>query len=112
MEYVEQVEGETGIPGHFSDGDWICWRDINLAGLEKLTVRAGSLGDTAGKLELRTGSPKGDLLTPQLTIPTTGEGKFEQIPIVLSGQHVLVDVYVVCRSDGDQLVGVNWIEFQ
>lgn len=112
MEYVEQVEGETGILGHFSDGDWICWRDINLAGIEKLTVRAGSLGDTAGKLELRTGSPKGDLLTPQLTIPTTGEGKFEQIPIELSGQHGLVDLYVVCRSEGDQLVGVNWIEFQ
>ena len=43
MQYVEQVEGEIGIIGHFQNGDAIVFRELNLADVSKVLVRAGGI---------------------------------------------------------------------
>lgn len=113
MEYVDKVEGETGILGIFDDGDSIVWRDMNLRGITRLRVRAGSLADQSGHLEIRVGSPNGPLLARML-IPVTGDGAYEEIQAALNApQSDLTDVCVVARFDepDGQLIGLNWIEF-
>ena len=39
MQYVEQVEGEKGIIGHFQNGDVILFRELNLAEVSKISAR-------------------------------------------------------------------------
>ena len=113
MEYVEQVEGEKGILGHFGDGDSIVWRGLNLTGISKILVRAGSLNERPGRVELRGGTPDGKLLA-QVNAPVTGEGEFAEIPANVQGSPKLVDVCLVARFDEPegQVLGVNWVEFR
>jgi len=62
MAYVEQVEGEKGLLGHFKDGAHINFLGLNLDGIRHLIVRAGCLDTKGAKLELRKDSPTGALL--------------------------------------------------
>lgn len=113
MQYVEQVEGETGILGHFEDGDHILFRDLNLDGIKTVTVRAGGLGEAAGKIELRVNHPQGQLLA-SVNVEPTGDGQFLDLPAKLRGQRKLTDICVVARfrEPKDQVLGLNWIEFR
>lgn len=111
MQYVEQVEAEKGIIGHFEDGDHIIFRDLNLAGIKRVIVRAGSLGDATGKIALRAGGPEGELLAA-VEVEPTGDGEFPEIPVELSAAAGLIDLCVVARVEGEgQVLGLNWIEF-
>ncbi|MCZ6674627.1 MAG: PKD domain-containing protein, partial [Verrucomicrobia bacterium] len=113
MEYVEKVDGEEGILGYFEDGDFIVWRELNLDNINSILVRAGSLGNQRGQLELRAGSPEGDLLA-RIEIKPTGQGEFNEIPAKLNYTSGLTDVCVVGRfnNPAGQILGLNWIEFQ
>ncbi len=111
MAYVEQVEGETGIIGHFKDGAYIVWRDLNLSGIRRLKVRAGCFDTRGGVFELRRNSPDGALL---LSVPVnpTGEGEFIEMPAALPDVADLVNLCVVARcGDKRTVLGLNWIEF-
>jgi len=112
MAFVEQVEGETGIVGHFKDGTHIVWRELNLAGIKHLKVRAGCFDNKGGQLELRSGSPTGTLLA-SVEVKPTGEGEFLELSAPLSNATGLTDVCVVARcEDPATVLGLNWIEFQ
>jgi cytochrome c len=112
MAYIEQVEGEKGILGHFKDGAHILWRGLNLDGIRQLKVRAGSFGSRGGRFELRRGKPEGELLAT-VNIPPTGEGEFQEINVPLGGAPGLTDFCVVaCCEDKDTVLGLNWIEFK
>jgi cytochrome c len=113
MEYVDHAYGETGLLGHFEDGDYIIWRDLNLDGISKIKVRAGSLSNHPGRIELRDGSNKGNLLA-SIQVSPTGEGEFIEIPAKLNQATGLTDVCVVGRFDNPagQVLGLNWIKFQ
>ena len=108
MQYVEQVEGEVGIIGHFKNGDYIIFRDLNLATIESVLVRAGGI-DQGGRFELRQGSPKGTLLV-SVKVESTGEGEFLELPANLKNAQGLIDVCVIARTKG--VLGLNWIEFK
>jgi len=108
MQYVEQVEGEVAIVGHFENGDAIIFRDLNLTGIKGVIVRAGGL-DKAGRFELRQGSAKGRLLA-SVKVKATGEGEFLELPAKLKNARGLADVCVVAKTKG--VLGLNWIEFQ
>tara|TARA_Y100000588_G_scaffold21227_1_gene21409 strand:- start:20327 stop:20464 length:138 start_codon:yes stop_codon:yes gene_type:complete len=41
---VDQAYGEIGLIGHFEDGNHIALNDLNLEGINKVNVRAGSMG--------------------------------------------------------------------
>jgi cytochrome c len=108
MQYVEQVEGEVAIVGHFENGDAIIFRDLNLTGIKSILVRAGGL-DKAGQFELREGSAKGKLLA-SVKMKATGGGEFLELPAKLRNAGGLTDVCVVAKTKG--VLGLNWIEFQ
>jgi len=107
MQYVEQVEGEKGIIGHFENGDAIIFRELNLSGIKNVIVRAGGLSKS-GRFELRKGSPKGSLLA-SIKVKETGNGEFEELPAQLRAGG-LTDVCVVAKTKG--VLGLNWVEFQ
>jgi hypothetical protein len=108
MQYVEQVEGEKGIIGHFNDGDAIIFRELNLKGISNVIVRAGGL-DKAGRFELREGSAKGRLLA-SAKVKATGAGEFLELPAKLRNARGLTDVCVLAKTKG--VLGLNWIEFK
>ena len=111
MAYIEQVEGETGIVGHFKNGAHIIFRELNLGGIRRITVRAGCFDPKGGKFELRNDSPTGSLLASVDAKPT-GEGEFIETPAMLSNPRGLTDVCVIARcADQDTVLGLNWIEF-
>ena len=112
MAYVEQVEGEKGLVGHFKDGAHIIFRELNLDGIRHLTVRAGCFDTTGGKLELRKDSPTGALLASVDAKPT-GEGEFVELPAEIANVGGLTDICVVARCvDKTTVLGLNWIEFK
>jgi len=111
MQYVEQVEAEKGIIGHFEDGDHIVFRDLNLDGIKRVVVRAGGLSEATGTLELRHGSPNGKLLA-SVEVKPTGDAEFPEIPTELSTAAGLINLCVVARLEKEgQVLGLNWIEF-
>jgi hypothetical protein len=112
MSYVEQIEGERGIVGHFKDGAYIVFRELNLDGIHRVAVRAGCFDPRGGKFELRRNSPTGALLAA-VDVQFTGEGEFIEIPAELLTSGGLTDICVlaVC-SDRKTLLGLNWIEFK
>jgi hypothetical protein len=110
MSAVEQVEGETGLIGRFTDGANILFKDIRLDGIKQLTLRAGSFKPTSAAFELRKGNPTGELLA-RIPLPHTAEGKFENITIPLAAQG-LTDLCVVARCEKSGEAGLNWIEFR
>jgi hypothetical protein len=112
MTYVEQIEGEKGIVGHFKDGAHIIFRELNLAGIRHITVRAGCFGAQGGRFELRKNSPTGELLG-SVEVPPTGDAEFVDLPLEPAGARGLLDVCVVARCTNRKTVlGLNWIEFK
>ena len=107
MQYVEQVEGEISIIGHFQNGDAIVFRELNLADVSKVLVRAGGI-DGAGRFELRAGSVKGKLLAA-VKVKESGNAEFTELPAKLKAKG-LTDVWVIAKTKG--VLGLNWIEFQ
>ena len=107
MQYVEQVEGEIGIIGHFQNGDAIVFRELNLADVSKVLVRAGGI-DGAGCFEMRAGSVKGKLLAA-VKVKESGNAEFTELPAKLKAKG-LTDVWVIAKTKG--VLGLNWIEFQ
>ena len=108
MQYVEQVEGEVAIIGHFENGDSITFRDLNLPAGQKVLIRGGGI-DGTGTFELRQGKADGPLLGT-VAVEHTGDGEFVEIPAILTGDGGLMDVSIVARTRG--VLGLNWIEFK
>jgi cytochrome c len=107
MQYVEQVEGEKGIIGHFNNDDAIVFRELNLKGINNIIVRAGGL-EKAGLFEFRERSVEGKLLA-KVNVKMTGNGEFLNIPVKLKNAKGLIDLCVVAKTKG--LLGLNWVEF-
>ena len=111
MTYVEQIEGEKGLVGHFHDGAHIIFRELNLDGIRHVIVRAGSFDTKGGQLELRKDFPTGALLAA-VDVKPTGEGEFLDLPAEIASSG-LTDVCVVARcTDRKTVLGLNWIEFK
>ena len=112
MTYVEQLDGEKGLIGHFKDGAHIIFRELNLDGIHRVTVRAGCFETRGGKLELRKDSPSGALLSA-VDVKPTGEGEFLDLAAEIANAAGLTDVCVVARcADSKTVLGLNWIEFK
>jgi cytochrome c len=111
---IEHAYGEKSIVGYFKDGSYLLWRDLNLTGVSRLTVRAGSFDAKGGTLELRRDSPSGALLA-RIDVPTIGAGDgntFRSLPVRLVNAAGLANLCVVARcADPNTVLGLNWIEF-
>ncbi|MEU4769357.1 ThuA domain-containing protein [Actinosynnema sp. NPDC023794] len=63
------------------DGDWIAFDPVNLHRIDRVTARVAS-ASAGGSIELRAGSPTGDLLAT-ITVPETGGiGRYATAPDV------------------------------
>jgi cytochrome c len=112
VQCVEHVYGEKGIVGHFKDGSYLLWRDLNLKGVRTLKLRAGCFDSTGGTIELRSGSPTGALLASAIVKPT-GDDEFVELSAPLSQYEGLTDICVLARCEKKTTtIGINWIEFQ
>ncbi len=109
MQYVEGAAAEFDLVGLFENGDHIIFRDLNLTGIRKIHVRAGSLTKAPSRIELRQATPKGRLLAV-VNVKPTGQGNFIEISAPLKHTPALTDVCVVAKTQGT--LGLNWIEFQ
>ncbi|MEK6249604.1 MAG: carbohydrate-binding protein, partial [Planctomycetales bacterium] len=110
-EIVDEFEGEHTIVGRFADGDHVSFKDVRLAGIERVTVRAGSLGDQGGDFELRSGSPDGPLLA---TVNVPGSSGYRPSQVLIQDPGGLIDLFIVARCDvegTEKVLGLNWIHF-
>jgi cytochrome c len=108
---VEHVYGEKGMVAHLKNGSHLIWRDINLAGVRSIKLRAGCFDAKGGAIEMRSGSPTGPLLA-SVSVAPTGDDAFVELPASLSDATGLTDLYVLARcADNTTVLGVNWIEF-
>jgi cytochrome c len=115
LAYVEHAYGEKAILGHFKDGTHILWRDLNLTGITRITIRAGCFDTKGGTLELRSGSQTGPVLASVEVKPSgqADSGEFLSLSAKLNNGNGLTDVCVVARcGDKSTELGLNWIEFQ
>jgi cytochrome c len=111
MAYVEQVEGEMGLVGHFKNNTHILWKELHLGGIRHAKFRTGCFSQNGGTLELHAGSPDGPLLA-SVNVPPTGNGAFEEVVAAVSPTETLVDLCVVARcSEPNTVLGLNWVEF-
>ena len=108
---VEHVYGEKGIVAHLKNGSHVVWREMNLAGIRNIKLRAGCFDLRGGSIEIRGGSPTGMILASVRVAPT-GDDAFLELPAALANLTGLSDLYVLARCEDDTTVlGLNWIEF-
>ncbi len=106
--------GEATFLYPFTDGDYFAFRGIDLTGVGRVEVLTGfPEASTGGILELRSGSPAGELIASE-SLPVGAVGlKALQIDLKpLSGTH---DLFFVFRNEsGAPLAacGVDWVLFE
>ena len=111
VELIDEYEGEHTIVGHFADGDFVSFKDVLLRGIEDVTFRAGALGSTGGRFELRADAPDGELLASVTLKPESGYGYYKRKII---DPERLVDLYLIARTDSTDTkksLGLNWLIF-
>ncbi|MET8150802.1 ThuA domain-containing protein [Actinoplanes sp. NPDC049668] len=102
------------------NGDHIALRPIDLGGVGSLTLRtAGGTAATAGQpranVEVRLGSPTGELVTTLPVLATAGNAYWSSQTFPVSAAAGEQELYFVFRSiaggPANNLFNLNWIEF-
>ena len=114
---AEHNDGQEGLKtqgtvlGSIAHGHHIRYANLNLSDSESVTCRVSS-GGVGGKIELRQGSPTGDLLATLEVRNTGGWDKFVEVnaPLKPAGQRG--DVHVVFVNPGKGgLMNIDWVQF-
>jgi cytochrome c len=103
-------EGETGMVGRFSHGDYLSFAELNLKGIDRVKWRAGSLGKSGGTFTLRSDGPSGPVLA-KLDIPAV---TYKEYTVSVKDPGGVHNLYVVAEADPtakDKSLSLNWIEF-
>lgn len=83
----------------FRPGGWMRLADIDLSGLRAFTFDLHA--NAPGELELRYGSPEGELLAQTKTSPTEGWNETERVRLPLpAGTRTAADLYLVWKGEG------------
>ncbi|MFJ6727932.1 ThuA domain-containing protein [Streptomyces sp. NPDC091281] len=95
------AEGGRRI-GDISPGDWISFDPVNLSGITSVSYRVSSPENGGGTVELRSGSPTGQLLATT-RIPVTGSwDTYVDLPATdLTDPVGTGKLYAVFRADGN-----------
>ncbi|MGP3966651.1 PQQ-dependent sugar dehydrogenase [Streptomyces sp. 6N223] len=107
----EAAHGGSAV-GAIEDGDWIAFEPYVLADATEITARVSS-ADAGGTIEVRAGSPDGDLLG-SVDVPSTGgSGTFEDVTAALSGAPAGTTTLhlVFTGADGEALFTVDDFTF-
>jgi cytochrome c len=96
--------------GAIDHGHYARFADVNLGDSASVTFRAASAGQ-GGTIELRAGSPEGDLLAKVEVKPTGGWDKWVELNSPISST-LRGDVYVRFVNPGKSgLMNLDWIQF-
>ena len=85
----------------FRPGGWLKMAKVDLTGLG--AIRLGLHGNTHGELELRYGSPEGELLATAATTPTPAWDGVETLSLELATDRQnrpIQDLYIVWKGEG------------
>ena len=98
--------------GWIDHGDWVAFEDINLAGIDFVTLRVASAG-TGGQVELRRGSPTGARVGRAYVAPTGGWQTWRDVTIPVTDFGGSEALYLVFENNqGDSgLLNVNYLVF-
>ncbi len=109
-----RANGEHGsFVKYTADDSWIKFDNIDLSGIKSLNLELNP-GNTAGKLELRVGSPDGELIGTTETLnkssrPKNSEGGWFKVEMVLKSSQTMDDIYLVFRAEQEVSI---WNTFQ
>jgi cytochrome c len=97
--------------GAINDGHYAKFSNLNLADSTTATLRVASAG-TGGTIELRSASPKGDLLGSVEVTPTGSWDKWIELATPIKPTATRTDLYVVFTNPGKGgLMNLDWIQF-
>jgi cytochrome c len=97
--------------GSIDHGHSLRFTSVNLTACTNATVRVAS-GGTGGTLEVRAGSPTGDLLASFEVVTTGGWGTWVELSSPLRPTSSRGDVAIVFRNPGKGgLMNLDWIQF-
>ena len=105
------IDGEEELSS-IQNGDWILFEQLDLTELSSIDVRVAS-PNTGSRIELRTGSYDGDLLT-FVMIPNTGSAtNWETVNASLQGTpEGKYNVYLIFKGSSGDLMNINWLQFK
>ncbi len=105
------VEINNGAVRQLFHDDYIAFQRLDLTDIEKIVLAVGMRGDreTGGTLEIRIGSPSGEIIgTTEVSKPGTYDVKIKD----QTGFH---DLYFVTKNPDNndkQIIMIDWVEFQ
>ncbi len=100
------------VVGSISDGNYIKYAGIDLAGIGSVRFRVSSGGE-GGKINVRAGSPSGEVLATAEVVRTGGWDKFIDIDSPLASIPPLPqDIFIVFQNPGKGgLMNLDWVQF-
>ncbi|KZM33815.1 ThuA domain-containing protein [Oerskovia enterophila] len=91
--------------GDIQDDDWLRYEDMNFQGIDAVRYRVSAGPEGGGRIEMRLGSPTGQLVATTPVNSTGGWFTFKETdPTPITAPAGTHDVYLVFRSNP----GVNW----
>ena len=113
---AEQLGGT--VVGHVSDGDWVAYEPVNLAGVDALSFHVNSAG-AGGTIEARAGAPDGPLVADPVAVPNTGtnwRGNFVDVTTQIRDDAPTdpFTLYLAFSNDqvADNLFNLHWIDVE
>ncbi len=106
---TDPLGGNQNI-GFLTDNMAISFADVNLVNIDALRVRIAS-PNTTSRIEVRKGSPTGQLLG-SANVPNTGGFQnwgFVDVPVIDPGD--TFDLFLVFRGASGYLYNLNWVDF-
>ena len=108
---VELLPFTNAVVGATDHGHHVNLGTLNLAGSKSVTFHASS-GNVGGKIELRSGSPTGDLLAT-VEVPNTGGWDKYIDPTATLAATPRAAIFAVFVNPGKGgLMNLDWVEFK
>src|ERR671914_20936 len=110
-ENTTDTGGGTNI-GFIENGDYVSYQPVNLENIRQLRFRVAS-GGAGGTIEIRTGSPTGELVATSPTIANTGGWQsWTTVNVPIEPPEGTHELFLVFKHPTDQggLMNLNWFE--
>ncbi|WP_276374884.1 Ig-like domain-containing protein [Chryseolinea sp. H1M3-3] len=99
----------AGIVGYCDDGDWLQYNNINMTGVTGVKILCGA-PESAGRVEVRLGTPSGQLLG-YMQGPNTGSWSAYSSYIIPLTPVTGAQNIVVLIKDAGAVINMDWLEF-
>ncbi|MFN0215133.1 MAG: ThuA domain-containing protein [Saprospiraceae bacterium] len=114
--------GDTVVLNELKSNSFFVFKHIDLTGVHSVALGIGMSDNKyqfgGGRVEIRSGSPKGPLLGKTLVPKNAATSKMEfveiNIPIVAAASDRFQDIYIVLKNENDPskaIAAVDWVRF-